>query len=406
MENPTQTNIDQLSEQYRILISESLDAPSIPNRFSEIRTVDYSAVQLQDIIGCTKSQLKKCLDEFENEGEYIQRNSQNHRRLMPDQAAKVMELFGFKSISTIRNEGKEYQTPVVLITEGKGGIGKSTTAITLATSAALDIQRGPRTLLFDADPQGSIGHQLSAASPDSVFSSVHDHIQKNQHLSRTERLTPERQAEFREYLLANVVLDSYIDNLSFIPSNSLDVNLETAIAGKLATGGGIDEAISLYNDLVFSPLKNDFDLIVIDSGPAVNTTLYNLYYSSNHLIMPTTARQQDFRAFIDYQLISKNIIDNIMPSDFQGFKSIRSLVTKHSDKNQAIEKRAVAIQQNSKSFITRIKENKAYEIASQSRLPLQLLVSTSSSTLKSANKDAERLYFEVSAVLFSDCWIG
>jgi chromosome partitioning protein len=49
---------------------------------------------------------------------------------------------------------------VVAVVNRKGGVGKTTTAVNVATALALG---GVRTLLVDVDPQGSVGHALASA---------------------------------------------------------------------------------------------------------------------------------------------------------------------------------------------------------------------------------------------------
>src|SRR3954452_20202897 len=46
---------------------------------------------------------------------------------------------------------------VVAVINGKGGVGKTTTAVSLAAALAVD---GQRTLVVDLDPQGSAGRAL------------------------------------------------------------------------------------------------------------------------------------------------------------------------------------------------------------------------------------------------------
>src|SRR6187551_3103721 len=51
----------------------------------------------------------------------------------------------------------------ILVINGKGGSGKTTVSINLASWLA---QRGERTVLVDADPQGSASHWISSREPE------------------------------------------------------------------------------------------------------------------------------------------------------------------------------------------------------------------------------------------------
>jgi chromosome partitioning protein len=141
---------------------------------------------------------------------------------------------------------------VIRLTIGnqRGGSGKTTTAMTLARLWA---ERGLRTLLVDADPQGSIGSILR----------VRPELYLNDFL-------------WNKRLLADCVMR---------PIERLDVlcgNRDTLDAEQRATGAIGRERIF---ERVFHPVEESYHAILIDVGPSLSLMqICAMVYSTDYLI--------------------------------------------------------------------------------------------------------------------------
>ncbi len=132
----------------------------------------------------------------------------------------------------------------------RGGVGKTTTAVTLARLWA---ERGLKTLLVDADPQGSIGSILR----------VKPELYLNDFLWNKRRL-------------ADCVMH---------PVNRLDVlcsNRDTLEAEQRATGTIGRERIF---ETIFQPVEEHYDAILIDIGPSLSLMqICAMVYTTDYLI--------------------------------------------------------------------------------------------------------------------------
>lgn len=144
---------------------------------------------------------------------------------------------------------------IIAICNQKGGTGKTTTAINLASSLAL---ASKKTLLVDIDPQGNTTSGLGIDKNSlkaSIYDSLLNHLQ-----------------------ISEIILKTQVANLELAPSN---IHL---------TGAEI-ELVSLDNrekqlKAVLEPIASNYDFIFIDSPPSLGLLTLNSLVASDSVIIP------------------------------------------------------------------------------------------------------------------------
>ena len=140
---------------------------------------------------------------------------------------------------------------IIAVTNQKGGVGKTTTALSILGALTL---RNYRVLGVDLDPQGSLGFSAGLNIEDCI--TVYD-VLKGKHT------------------IQEAIVESDIGDI--LPSNILlsTAELEFNVPGR---------EFLLKNQL--DQVKDRYDFIIIDTPPALNVLTVNAYVASEGLIIP------------------------------------------------------------------------------------------------------------------------
>jgi chromosome partitioning protein len=153
------------------------------------------------------------------------------------------------------------------IANQKGGVGKTTTAVTLGGLLAAE---GRNTLLIDFDPHGSLTSYFGM-DPDTVEPSAYTLF--------------ERAAGGSHVPLAAMLVRTRFQNLSILPASTALVSLDRQFGARDGMGLVLARALKQWG--------TPFDHVLIDCAPTLGILMVNALASCERVIVPV---QTDFLA--------------------------------------------------------------------------------------------------------------
>jgi chromosome partitioning protein len=148
------------------------------------------------------------------------------------------------------------------VTNQKGGVGKTTTVVSLGGLLA---SWGFRTLLVDLDPHGSLTSYFKM-NPDEIEFSVYNLFYD----------TGEKKANIspRPY-----IIKTKFDGLSILPASTAIATLDRQVASLGGMGLVIANALKKVSD--------DYDYVIIDSPPMLGILMINALAACQKIIIPS-----------------------------------------------------------------------------------------------------------------------
>ena len=108
---------------------------------------------------------------------------------------------------------------------------------------------------------------------------------------------------------------SYFPNVDFIPACLALYEAEIAIVMRVAASSHADQAVEFFNELKFGiqTVSDQYDLILIDSPPALGMISINVLLAADALLVPSAARMFDFSSTVQFFRMIHDYIGQIDP---------------------------------------------------------------------------------------------
>ncbi|MBR2974400.1 MAG: ParA family protein [Clostridia bacterium] len=144
---------------------------------------------------------------------------------------------------------------IISFSNQKGGVGKTTSAINLATYVA---KAGKKVLLVDFDPQGNATSGFG--------------VEKNQLVKNCYDVL------MGECSPLEVIVPTMVENLDILPCNMDLAAAEVDLVSMLARESSLKRAID--------PIKGNYDFIFVDCPPSLGLLTLNALVASDSVIIP------------------------------------------------------------------------------------------------------------------------
>ena len=168
----------------------------------------------------------------------------------------------------------------VAVANFKGGVTKTTTAVTLAQGLSI---RGHKVLVIDCDPQGSLT---------TLFGILPDAEVEAEHTILPLCLGEEESVEY-------AIRSTYWDGIDLIPATSVLFSAEFALPGRQRDEG---QGFQFWNVLHYGieQARQNYDVIVIDTPPALSYVTINAMMAADGIITPLPPNALDFASSVQF----------------------------------------------------------------------------------------------------------
>lgn len=150
---------------------------------------------------------------------------------------------------------------VIALTNQKGGVGKTTTAVNLGVSLA---QQGKKVLLIDADAQANLTMSLGYGRPDDLSDTLSSIMQD---------VIDDKPANVQKAIL------HHNEGVDLLPSNIELSGLEVRLINAISRESVLKTCINV--------VKKNYDVVLVDCMPSLGMLTINALAAADSVVIPT-----------------------------------------------------------------------------------------------------------------------
>lgn len=171
----------------------------------------------------------------------------------------------------------------IAICNQKGGVGKTTTAINLASYIALT---GKKVLLVDADPQGNATSGIGIEKGKIKYSLYNVLISQKP--------------------ISEIIIPTQVSNLSIVPSNLNLTGAEVELVGAIGRDFRLKKALDT--------IRESYDFIFIDCPPSLSLLTINSLTACNSTLVPIQCEYYALEGLSQLMTTINLVKDHLNPS--------------------------------------------------------------------------------------------
>ena len=145
----------------------------------------------------------------------------------------------------------------ISVSNQKGGVGKTTTAVNLGAALA---EQGRRVLLVDLDAQAHLTMNMGVRAPDELQQTIY-HLLVDEDVS-----------------VADVVLENPTMQVHFVPANIELSGAEIALINEIGRESTLKDKLA--------GVQKRYDFIIIDCPPSLSLLTINAFVASDEVVIP------------------------------------------------------------------------------------------------------------------------
>ena len=248
----------------------------------------------------------------------------------------------------------QHEAIVVAVANHKGGVAKTTTTLSVASSLA---RRGKKVLMIDLDAQSNL--TFSLFKEDAEYDSVYDAINKG---------------------LTGLPVMKIRENLDLVPSSLNLAQLEISLTGLLQREYIISDKLR--------PLLDKYDFIFMDCPPSLGIFTVNALVAARYVLIPMTAEVLPFKGLASLIVLINQISERMN----KRLSVLGILLTRYKGKNNLTKNIESAIR---KIYGPLLLDNHVRETTRVAEAPIARVALMEYAPNSTAAKDYESVVSEI-----------